>query len=127
MTGEKRARTKMSDVKTTFMRELNDGVGATVDARMVPIIKFLNRLGVRTVSSRFDGEFAEVVFTGGDFRTMTDLLFNHLKAMTDHLEGVHLELNFDSLIGYTGLIDFRAEHLDDVSSRVGVWLELIHK
>ena len=114
----------------TFMHELNDGVGATVNARLVPIVKFLNRLSVTTISSYLDGDFASITFTSHDSAQMAELLFKHLHEMTAHMDGVHLELSFDSFdakVGFSGLIEVRAEDIDDLSSRVGVWLEQLRK
>ena len=114
----------MSD---TFMHELNEGKGATVNTRMVPIVKFLNRLGAKTVSSHLDGEYASVVFIGTDYKALSELLFNHIKAMTAHLDFVSLVLNYDTMQGFVGEIEVRAEAFDDLSSRVGVWVEMLHK
>jgi hypothetical protein len=116
-------------VNRTFMHELNEGHGAIVDSRMVPIVKFLNRLNVTTVRSRIDSEFASVTFTGKDPAQMADLIFNHLKAMTDSFEWVHLELSYEggNTMGYTGVVEVRAEDFDNFSNRVGVWLEMLHK
>ena len=107
---------------TTFMHQLNDGVGATVNARLVPLLKFLNKLGVRTLSSYLDPEFAQVAFTG-TYKEISELLFEHIKPMTDHLPWVHLELSYESLTGYVGVIEVRFEDLDDVSNRVGCWMD----
>jgi hypothetical protein len=112
---------------TTFMRELNDGEGARIDTRLMPLVKFLNRLSVTTVSSRRDDEMWNIVFTG-DPLVMSELLFKHLAPMTSHHDdGVHLELSFDSGLGFSGIVEMRTEYLDDFSSRVGVWLEMLHK
>jgi hypothetical protein len=113
-------------VNHTFMHELNDGTGAVIDTRLVPLVKFLNRLNVTTVSSHVDEEMWNIMFTG-DPMVMSELLFKHLAAMTQHHDGVHLELSFDSGIGYSGVVEMRTEFLDDFSSRVGVWLEMLHK
>lgn len=40
----------MSEHKTTRMSELNDGEGADIDNQLVPMVKFLNRLGVKTIT-----------------------------------------------------------------------------
>lgn len=112
---------------TTFMHELNDGDGATVDHRLVPLIKFLNRLGVTTVRSIYNSESTSVKFIGTDYRVMSDLLFNHLNALTSHLDGVHLEIFHNKLTGYTGTIEMRTGDLDEVSKRVGCWLEMMPK
>ena len=112
---------------TTFMHQLNDGGGATVDTRLVPIVKTLNRLGVKTVRSFLDIDIAEVTFTGTKYETMSDLLFNHIGTMTAHLGWVHLELTYDTLTGFVGTIEVRSEDLDDFSSRFLVWFEMMHK
>jgi len=117
----------MTEANHTFMHELNEGHGATVDARLVPIVKFLNRLSVKTVRSHLDSEFASIEFTGTDYKSMSELLFNHIGSMTGHLDYVELVLGYDNMMGYVGSIEIRAEALDDVSARVGVWLEMLHK
>jgi hypothetical protein len=116
----------MTEANHTFMHELNAGRGATVDSPMVPIVKFLNRLNVTTVNSHMDGEFASVTFTGKDPLQMADLIFNHLKAMTETFPWVHLELFFEggNTMGYTGVIEVRAEDLSEFSTRVGCWVDL---
>lgn len=114
-------------VDSTFMHELNEGHGATVDHRMVPLVKFLNRLGVTTVSSHLDSEFASIEFTGTDYKAMSELMFEHIKSMTTHLDYVGMELSYDTLMGFVGGIEVRASALDDLSTRVGCWLEMLHK
>lgn len=112
---------------STFMHELNEGHGATVDTRLVPIIKFLNRLNVTTVSSRIE-DFVTITFTGKDPFLMSELIFKHLRAMTENYTGVHLELSYSSDIGDTmGIVELPTEFLDDFSTRVGIWLEMLHK
>ena len=100
-------------VNSTFMHELNEGHGATVDARMVPLIKFLNRLNVKTVSSRYD-EFCNVMFTSDNPMLMAQLMFVHLKAFAAAMpEGVYLEMSYDQMMGFVGIVELPAELLDD--------------
>lgn len=110
---------------TTFMRELNGGKGAAVDARVVPLVKFLNRLGVTTVSSGFGQEGFHVAFAG-DYRGMAELLFGHVRAMTRHIEGFSLEMlaSGESLIG---VIRGPEGSLDEASRRIGGWMEIMGK
>jgi hypothetical protein len=110
----------------TFMHELNDGEGAAVDTRLVPLLKFLNRLSVVTTSSSFDGSFYTITVTG-DYQHMSELLFNHLRAMSEHIKDVRLEIMWYSGRELVGLIAIPAASLDDFSKRVGGWLEMLHK
>jgi hypothetical protein len=115
-------------VNSTFMHELNEGHGATVDARMVPLIKFLNRLNVTTLSSRYDTEFCNVMFTSSDPMLMAQLMFVHLKAFASAMpEGVYLEMSYDQMMGFVGIVEIPTELLDEFSNRVGIWLEMLHK
>jgi hypothetical protein len=109
----------------TFMHELNEGHGATVDTRLVPLIKFLNRLMVTTTGSSITGNFATITFTG-DYKFMSELLFNHLRSMTYDVPDAQLDmiLTRGSLIG---AVRIPPSALDKVSSRVGGWLEMLHK
>ena len=111
------------------MHELNEGHGATVDTRLVPLIKFLNRLNVTTVSSRIDEEFAVITITGTDPGLMAELLFKHLKSMTETYsgDGVFFSLEYSPMMGFIGVIEVRTEYFDDFSNRVGVWVEMLHK
>jgi hypothetical protein len=113
----------------TFMHELNEGHGATVDHRMVPLIKFLNRLSVTTVASHIDEEHAVVTFTGTDPVQIAELLFKHLKSMTTTYsgDGAFFSLEWDAMMGLVGVIEIRAEYFDDFTNRVGIWLEMLHK
>lgn len=110
---------------TTFMHELNAGHGATVDTRLVPLVKFLNRLMVTTVSSGIDATYANITFTG-DYKDMAELLFNHLRSMTYDEPTAELILVLNGGI-LTGAIHIPLAALDKVSSRVGGWLEMMHK
>jgi hypothetical protein len=115
-------------VNSTFMHELNEGHGATVDARMVPLIKFLNRLNVKTVSSRYDEGFCNVMFTGDNPMLMAQLMFVHLQAFASAMpEGVYLEMSYDQMMGFVGIVEIPTEMLDEFSNRVGIWLEMLHK
>jgi len=110
---------------STFMHELNDGAGATVDARLVPLIKFLNRLNVTTESTYIDAHMVTVTFFG-EYPTMADLLFKHFKEMFGHIDGVRLEMSWRSK-RFLGSVWVPLSSLDEVSSRIGIWLEMLRK
>ena len=59
----------MSEHKTTRMSELNHGAGADIDHELVPLVKFLNRLGVETISS-CQGD-PGVIGEGGHYGSVT--------------------------------------------------------
>ena len=111
---------------TTFMHELNEGEGAVVYSCLVPLVKFLNRLHVKTISSRIGIADAAVTFTG-EYQSMSELLFKHLKSMTDHLEGVQLEMLSVSGSELIGMVRIPNGCLDEVTRRVGCWMEQMRK
>lgn len=112
---------------TTFMHELNGGAGATVDARMVPLVKFLNRLQVQTLSSGFHGRYATVTFTGS-YKDIGELLFNHFRSMAEHMDGVQFELVWTNEdVMPIGSIHMPIEYLEEFSKRVGGWMEEMRK
>jgi len=96
----------MSEHKTTRMSELNGGLGADIDNQLVPMVKFLNRLGVRTISccqgdpgelgdrdpvtgEWRGGRYGYVAFIGvkdpNDFNEVAVITFELLRSMVAHL------------------------------------------
>ncbi len=96
----------MSEHKTTRMSELNDGQGADIDNQLVPMVKFLNRLGVRTITccqgdpgeigdrdpvtgEWHGGRYGHVAFIGvkdtNDFNEVAAITFGLLRSMVAHL------------------------------------------
>jgi hypothetical protein len=113
---------------TTHMSELNDGQGADVDTHLMPLIKFLNKMGVKTVSSRPGSEFSPAVvrMVGESYLTLVDVLFRQVQPMLTQIEGASVEINFSDGV-WVGRLHVPVSHLDDLTSRVGCWLEMLHK
>jgi hypothetical protein len=128
--------------KTTFMSELNGGTGADVDVEVMPLVKFVNKLGFKTVSSGTEeigsNGFAHVAFVKADssgYSEVADFLFGQLRPMIEHLgHDVRLEVSYVPVEqpcgcpqGYTGWILVDPAYLDEVTKRVGCWMELLLK
>lgn len=97
----------------TFLPELNDGVGASVDSAVVPLIKFLNGFpGVKTVSSRIGNDGCFVAVMGDGFQSLVDCLFVHVQPMIRHLDGSMVEVFFSG--GWIGIIRFTKSQLDQI-------------
>jgi hypothetical protein len=113
---------------TTRMSELNDGQGADVDTHLVPLVKFLNKMGVKTVSSRPGSEFSPAVvrMVGDDYLSLVDVLFRQVQPMLTQIEGASVEINYSDGV-WIGRLHVPVKHLDDLTSRVGCWLEMLHK
>jgi hypothetical protein len=110
------------------MSELNDGQGADVDTHLMPLIKFLNKMGVKTVSSRPGSEFSPAVvrMVGDDYLNLVDVLFRQIQPMLTMIEGASVEINFSDEV-WVGRLHVPVSRLDDLTSRVGCWLEMLHK
>ena len=115
----------MMEEGKTFMSELNDGTGATVATELVPLIKFLNRMNVKTVSSHVGDDGCFVTLGADTYHPLVEALFHQIQPMTTHLPDVQIEVFFSG--GWIGIIRFTKAELDDISRRVGCWLEMLHK
>ena len=115
----------MMEEHKTFMHELNDGAGAAVATELVPLIKFLNRMGVKTVSSHIGEDGCFVTVMADTYQPLVETLFHQIQPMIAHLPSVQVEVFFSG--GWIGIIRFTASQLDDISRRVGCWLEMLHK
>lgn len=116
---------------TTHMSELNGGQGADIDTGMVPLVKFLNKMGVETVASseNIDGVIAFVTMrppTGSGYAPLVDVLFRQIQPMVYHLEDVHVEVMFSNGF-WCGVLRFPISNLEEITKRVGCWLEMLHK
>lgn len=115
----------------THMSELNDGAGADIETGIMPLVKFLNKMGVETTASseNVDGAIAFVTVrprAGEGFEPLVNVLFRQIQPMVFHLEDVHVEVMFSN--GYwVGVLRLPIRHLDEVTKRVGCWLEMLHK
>lgn len=114
----------------TRMSELNHGEGAVVDTSIVPLVKFVTKLGFETVlSSAGEGNFpvAYVKFTGSDYKAMAEFLFGQISPMVAHL-GTDVTLALNCVGGhYEGAILMGTNVLEEVTKRFGCWVEMLHK
>ena len=115
----------------THMAELNDGKGADVDTGIMPLVKFLDRMGVETTASseNIDNAIAFVTMrppAGSGYAPLVDVLFRQIQPMIFHLEDVHIEVMFSNGF-WVGVLRFPVSHLEEVTKRVGCWLEMLHK
>src|SRR5580658_2073391 len=112
----------------THMSELNDGQGADVDAHLMPLVKFLNKLGVKTVSSRPGSEFSPAVvrMVSDHYENLVETLFHQIQPMLSQMEGASVEINFSDGV-WIGRLHVPLKYLDDLTHRVGCWLEMLHK
>src|SRR5271157_609900 len=115
-------------MNTTHMSELNDGQGADVDIHLVPLVKFLNKMGVKTVSSRPGTEFSPAVvrMVSDHYENLVETLFHQIQPMLTLIEGASIEIIYSDNV-WVGRLHVPLSHLDDLTSRVGCWLELLHK
>ena len=116
----------------TFMHELNGGKGASIDTPMVPLVKFLNRMGVETVRSsagyvtpKVDGP-ANVVLRSDSHKALVEVLFDQIQPMVAHLPSVFMEIMYRDG-NWIGQLVFSPKDIDEISRRVGCWLEMLHK
>jgi hypothetical protein len=127
--------------KTTCFRKLNGGKGADIDIQVAPLVKFLNGLGAETVSScqgdpgpitgdSTGGRYGHVAFViPGDegYSQLCELVFKHLTPMYAHLyDDVILEVHSDDK-HFEGWLRFRNEAIDEITKRLGCWVEMLHK
>jgi hypothetical protein len=109
------------------MSELNDGKGADVSTDLMPLIKFLNKMGVTTVSSREGGEFAPIqVRMVGTPENLVDVLFRQIQPMIVHMEQSHVQITYVDG-AWVGTVSVKLSDLHDLTQRVGCWLEMLHK
>lgn len=110
------------------MSELNDGDGADVDINLVPLVKFLNKMGVKTVSSRPGAEFSPAVvrMVSDNFENLVDVLFRQIQPMITQIPGSSIEVIFSDNV-WVGRLHVPLKNLDDLTKRVGCWLEMLHK
>jgi hypothetical protein len=114
------------DDNTTRMWELNEGAGAEVDTTLMPLIKFLNKMGVTTVSSRKGSDIAHAqVRMVGDYETLVSVLFRQIQPMIAHMEQSYVQITFQDT--WVGTVGVKLKDLDDLTHRVGCWLEMLHK
>jgi hypothetical protein len=118
----------MMDDNTTRMWELNEGMGAEVDTSIMPLIKFLNKMGVTTVSSRKGDEVghAQVRMVSPTHEALVDVLFRQIHPMIAHMEQSYVQITFQDG-AWTGTVGVKKKDLDDLTHRVGCWLEMLHK
>lgn len=114
----------------TRMSELNHGEGAVIDTAIVPLVKFINKLGFETVhSSAGEGNFpfAYVKFVGTKYKEMAEFLFDQISPMVAHL-GADVTLSVTCVGGrYEGAILMNTNVLEEVTKRFGCWVEMLHK
>jgi len=117
----------MMEDNTTRMWELNEGRGAEVDTAIMPLIKFINKMGVTTVSSRKGSDIAHAqVRVVGDHETLVSVLFKQIQPMLAHMEQAYVQITFQDG-AWTGVVGVKEKDLDDLTHRVGCWLEMLHK
>jgi hypothetical protein len=137
---------------TTFMWQLNGEKGADIDNEIVPLVKFLNRLGVVTISScqgdpgnieEEGGSFGHVAFIDprnpDSYEGIAKLTFGLLREMFAHLyDSVRVEisrtesligppLGFPSIPAYIGWLRFRNECAHEISQRLGAYCDMAGK
>lgn len=114
-------------MSTTHMHELNEGRGADVDTAIMPLIKFMNKLGVKTVSSRpgDDLQHAQVRVVG-TYLDLVDVLFRQVQPMIVNMDQAHVQITWVDGV-WVGTLGVARKHLDELTSRVGCWLEMLHK
>lgn len=115
----------------THMSELNHGEGADVETGIVPLVKFLTKMGVETCSSSEGCDTPKVecpafVTMKGDYKGLVSVLFDQIQPMVTHMEGVMLQVVWLDM-GFVGTMLIPRKYLDDVTKRVGCWLEMLHK
>jgi hypothetical protein len=115
----------------THMSELNDGKGADVETGIMPLVKFLNKMGVETCSSSEGCDTPKVecpafVTMRGDYKVLVDVLFRQIQPMVVGMEGVFIQVMWLDM-GYVGVLHIPRKYLEDVTKRVGCWLEMLHK
>jgi len=128
----------MSPHQTTRFRKLNGGEGADVDVQVAPIVASLNNLGAETISScqgdpgpiADGGRYGHVAFViPGDegWFQLCELVFKHLTPMYAHMyDDVILEVHSDDK-HFEGWLRFRNEAIDEITKRLGCWVEMLHK
>jgi hypothetical protein len=134
---------------TTFFSKLNDGLGADVDVQVAPIVNYLTYLHVVPVSScqgdpgpieTEGGFYGHVAFTPEnpeDYGKLCELMFEHLRPMFAHMyDDVRLEItlseglvnrDFSAHPAFIGWLRFRNECIDEITKRLGCWVEMLHK
>lgn len=137
---------------TTFMWQLNGEKGADIDNDIVPLVKFLNRLGVATISScqgdpgnieEEGGSFGHAAFIDpkdpGSYEGIVKLTFGLLREMFAHLyDSVRVEVshteslvgpppNFPSAPAFIGWLRFRNECIPEISRRLGGYCDMAGK
>jgi hypothetical protein len=124
--------------KTTFMHELNNGQGADIDIEVMPVVKYINKLGMTTISScqGWPGLLAEgghrghVYFTdgSGSYENLANFAFNILRPMFAHLwDDVCLGIFLSEDIGFYVDLSFRNEAIPEITKRLGCYCEILHK
>src|SRR5271167_4893654 len=100
-------------MSTTHMSELNEGQGADVDTHLMPLVKFLNKLGVKTVSSRPGSEFSPAVvrMVSDNCDNLVDVLFRQIQPMLTQIEGSSVEINFSDGV-WVGRLHVPFSHVD---------------
>jgi hypothetical protein len=130
----------MANHATTFMSELNAGEGAPVDNQLVPMVKFLTKMGFTTLSScqgdpgpiaEDGGRYGHVSYRDADGSTyvrLTHYTFELFRQMFAHMyDDVMLSVYRSEDIGFYANIIFRNEAIEEVTKRLGVWCEMNHK
>jgi len=121
--------------ETTFMSELNDGRGADVDSQLVPMVKFLNRLDLKTISS-CQGNPGSILDEGGfyghvafvhkddpnDYHPLARVLFEEIRPLVAHLyDSVRLEMALSEEVCETKVLPPGIETIDSHPSFIG-WI-----
>jgi hypothetical protein len=115
----------------THMAELNGGKGADVETGIMPLVKFLNKMGVETVSSG-EGcitpkvECPAFVTMRGEYPVLVDVLFRQIQPMVAHIQDAYLQVLWMNGF-WAGTLQIPVGNLEDVTKRVGCWLEMLHK
>jgi hypothetical protein len=134
------------------MWQLNGEKGADIDNDIVPLVKFLNRMGVATISScqgdpgsieEEGGSFGHVAFIDPEnpdsYEGIAKLAFGLLCEMFAHLyDGVRVEIsrtesligsppNFPSTPAFIGWLRFRNEFVHEISQRLGGYCDMAGK
>lgn len=122
------------------MCELNDGQGADIDQALVPMVKFLNRMGCSTFSC-CQGE-PGVIGEGGQrghvyfnipnrtpqYQPVADFTFNFLWPFVEHLwDDVMVSIHLSGDWHFWGEMSFRNEAIEEITKHFGNWCEMNHK
>lgn len=123
------------------MADVNDGKGADIDIQVVPLVGFVNRFGLHTVSScqgapgviGEGGRYGHVSYMDSndpdDYSYITRITFKLFRELFESLyDDVRLEVYITEgphpVAGFIGAIRFRNEALTEVTKRLGNYCEM---